>query len=274
MLPARLVPLLLLIALPVAAAEGDPNLGEAKIHYDSGAAYYAGGHFEEAVREFKAAYELSRRPAILFNLARAETKLGREEEAIKYLKRYLDESPDAADAPSVRSEIEAREKGLTERKQLARVEAEAEQARKQAEQARKQEQAAAAHAQRAEEEVRTARLALHPRWPGWLLIAVGAATVGAGIGLGVYATHEAGIVSDGGASAPGKEAVAWGGDFAHAESLGTTLYRAGVALDVVGGALAAGGVGLLVWAMKGAAADKARAWIAPAGNGFVAGGRF
>jgi hypothetical protein len=37
-----------------------------------------------------------------------ETELGHEQQAIDYLKRYLEKRPDAQDAPAARAEIEAR----------------------------------------------------------------------------------------------------------------------------------------------------------------------
>src|SRR5262245_47149924 len=101
---------------PAAVAGKTPNATQAvpvgKVHVDLGVEAYLGGRYAEAVREFELAYRLSSKPQILFNIARAEAKLGHEEAAIAFLKRYLEELPDAEDAAAVRAEVEARERAM------------------------------------------------------------------------------------------------------------------------------------------------------------------
>jgi tetratricopeptide (TPR) repeat protein len=53
---------------------------------------YDEGDYEGALRAFEKAYELSQRPALLFNLANTYERLGRYEDALKALQKFL---PDA-----------------------------------------------------------------------------------------------------------------------------------------------------------------------------------
>ena len=54
------------------------------MHYDRGA-------YEDAVREFEAAYAMQPRPELLFNLYSAHERAGHAASAADYLTRYLDE---------------------------------------------------------------------------------------------------------------------------------------------------------------------------------------
>src|SRR4051812_27946810 len=109
----RLV-LLAMLGSAIALGAGEaPVSPEAKRHVDAGVEDYNAGRFEEAVKEFELAYRLSARPALLFNIARAEGKLGHDEAAIAFLRRYLEERPNAPDAQAVRAEIEAHERALS-----------------------------------------------------------------------------------------------------------------------------------------------------------------
>ena len=54
-----------------------------KTHYDLALALYQAQKFEESIPEFKAAYQLSPKPALLFNLAQAYRKAGHPREALR-----------------------------------------------------------------------------------------------------------------------------------------------------------------------------------------------
>lgn len=84
-----------------------------------GEAHYAAGRYEQAAENYLQAYELSKRPALLFNVGNAYERLGEYDEAAEYLRRYI-ESPRARDVVSVRERIR-------------RLEAAAEQARREQE---------------------------------------------------------------------------------------------------------------------------------------------
>jgi hypothetical protein len=60
------VGLTLLSSMPVLAQTDDDA---ARRHFESGAEYLARSDYENALREFKAAYELSKRPELLLNIA-------------------------------------------------------------------------------------------------------------------------------------------------------------------------------------------------------------
>jgi len=62
--------------------------------YLRGDRLYAEGSYDEAIVALKEAYELSHRPALLFNIANAYERLGRYEEALLYLNQYAPSAPD------------------------------------------------------------------------------------------------------------------------------------------------------------------------------------
>lgn len=64
-----------------------------KTHYDLALALYQAQKFEESIPEFKAAYQLSPKPALLFNLAQAYRKAGHPREAIEHYDLYLSATP-------------------------------------------------------------------------------------------------------------------------------------------------------------------------------------
>jgi tetratricopeptide (TPR) repeat protein len=251
-----------LAALAVAGPAFADSNEEAKAHYTIGAAAYERGDYATAVREFTASYDLSKKADILFNIARAETKLKHEPEAIARLKQYLEANPDAADLPSVKAEIEAREKALAEQQSADAAKAAAEKARLDAEKA--QNDAATAKQE--------ARAAAHPKWPAVVFLALGGASVVGGVLLGVFALHNASQVENGnGPAMP----IEWASSpFATDQTTGKNESRAGIALDVIGGALIVAGGGLLIWALRGAPKEAPKAWLSPTGNGFALGGRF
>jgi hypothetical protein len=81
-------------ALPAHAEDVD----KAKTLYNAGADAYAAGNFLAAIQAFSAAYAISPRPAILFNLAQAERRqftldhdAAKLRDAIKHFRQYLAE---------------------------------------------------------------------------------------------------------------------------------------------------------------------------------------
>lgn len=252
-------------AAPASAGPSPAEIAEAKAHYKKGVAAYERELWAAAVEEFKAAYELSKSPDILFNIARAVTHQGREEEAIGYLKKYLAAAPNASDAVSVRTEIEARERALRDRQEAARAEAAAVEARREAE-------AAAAEARRAEAQVARAReeaaRAKHPTWPGYLLLGGGFAILAAGVGLGIAAEFEARKAETGGMGGTQKFDIS-----IQTRGQGETI--SGATFDVIGGATMAAGAGLLVWALRSRPTrEKKTVFVAPGLGSVTLGGRF
>ena len=77
---------------PPGALEEEALAGEeeeAQAHFAAGRNHFERGHYEQALVEFEAAYELSERPALLYNLYLTPERLGRLEEAAHHLERYL-----------------------------------------------------------------------------------------------------------------------------------------------------------------------------------------
>lgn len=77
-------------AAPTAAQES-PLDERARRHFESGSSYYDSGNYARALEEFETAFELSSRPALLYNLYIAHERLGHLEEAHSHLERYLRE---------------------------------------------------------------------------------------------------------------------------------------------------------------------------------------
>jgi tetratricopeptide (TPR) repeat protein len=112
--------LALLLGPAAARAQTAPDTGadaRARRHFASGESYYAEGSYEDAVREFTRAYELSGRAMLLYNLYLAEERSGLYRDAASHLERYLVEVSDIAD----RELLESRLRNLRER--VAREEA-------------------------------------------------------------------------------------------------------------------------------------------------------
>ena len=74
-------------APPPAHAE-DPTEARAKELFENGARLYEEGQYDDAVMAWQAAYQLSPRPLLLFNMANAYERLGRYQEAYDFLNRY------------------------------------------------------------------------------------------------------------------------------------------------------------------------------------------
>ncbi|MSP62683.1 MAG: hypothetical protein EXR72_20610 [Myxococcales bacterium] len=237
------------------------------------------------MREFRRAYELSHYPDLLLNIARAETRLGREEIAITYLERSLDARPNADDSPSVRAEIAARRSALEGKRAAAESEearrkasAEATEARRQASEATAKVQQADEAARRSDaaavrsgEEARSAGVA-RLRVPAYLLMGIGVLAVGGGTAAGVLARQQAGVVERGGAAAGGVPQP-FAGDPSAAETAGRRAQAIGIAFDVIGVAFAATGTGLLIYSFKMRAKEQ-WAFLAPAPCGLTVGGAF
>jgi tetratricopeptide (TPR) repeat protein len=93
---------------PAWAQSSDDELG--RRHFESGVAYLQESDYENALKAFEKAYALSKRPAILLNIATVHERKGDSKAAIESLKRYLEVAPDSAEAQSVKNRIANLEK--------------------------------------------------------------------------------------------------------------------------------------------------------------------
>jgi tetratricopeptide (TPR) repeat protein len=79
--------LLLLAAAPLRAQD-------ARELFVRGEEAFAHGRYEDAIRDWQAAFELDPRPRLLFNVARAHERLGALETALATFERFLAEAPE------------------------------------------------------------------------------------------------------------------------------------------------------------------------------------
>lgn len=77
----------------------------AQAAFDGAVRAWRSGDYARALEGFRRAQELSPHPATLYNVARAEERLGHADAAIEAYEAYLREAPDAPDAAEVRSTI-------------------------------------------------------------------------------------------------------------------------------------------------------------------------
>jgi tetratricopeptide (TPR) repeat protein len=279
LLAAALVPFAPRLAVagnPPAAPAAAPGAAEgAKEHYERAKKLYDLNRFDEAVKEFEAAYELNDQPVLLYNIAQSYRLAGKLPESVRFYKSYLRnfQSKNGKDAPN-KVEVEGKivdiEKQITDQ-QRADEEKRAAEAKKAADEKAAAEARAAAAAATAAAAGR--REGPTPPHPGKNKIIAGA--VVAVVGLGAIV---GGIVM-------GLQAISASNDQMNAKSFdptidnnGKTSSLVGGILDGVGGAALAAGIGVAVWgamAKPKEASDKpaaGRIQIAPAVSSNYAGG--
>lgn len=87
----------MLMAEPV----DDDDVDRARRHYQAGSAYFEVGKFDDAVREFRISYGLSRRPDLLYNIGKAYLRKGDAARASAAFQEYLQARPDSIDRPGI-----------------------------------------------------------------------------------------------------------------------------------------------------------------------------
>jgi hypothetical protein len=80
---------------------------EARHLFEAGTRAFSDGRFEVALARFREAYELSRRPALLYNVGQAADRIRMDREALDAFERYLAAEPNAANRREVESRITA-----------------------------------------------------------------------------------------------------------------------------------------------------------------------
>src|SRR4029077_3887996 len=81
----------------------------AKDHYDRGRSFYDLGRYDDAIKEFEAAYQLKNDPAFLFNLAQSYRQAGNHEQALHFYKTYLRYVPKAPNKADIEEKIKNEE---------------------------------------------------------------------------------------------------------------------------------------------------------------------
>ena len=101
-----------------ASAQDAPSQGaddEARSLFHAGESAFAEGRYEVALEHFQAAYDLSPRPELLFNIGNTADRLRREQDALDAYRRYLEARPDAENRAQVEARIEIIENAIAER---------------------------------------------------------------------------------------------------------------------------------------------------------------
>jgi hypothetical protein len=242
----------------------DPKIAEAKRLFDQGAAAYAQGSYEDAIKAWQQSYELSQKPLIFESIANAYERLGDAKQARDYLARWRDSAP-----AEERDLLDARIKNLD-----ARVTREAEAA-----QAAAADQAKRDAAARANVEAQKPRLWL----PGVILGGVGVGAVLAGVVVDIIAAKDRPGAGACKAQASGPPLC-----LSSASSAITTSNHLAIGGDVTwiaGALMAATGTVLAIVRRPKSDAPPPSAWVAPlvvggaapsapAGAGLAVGGRF
>lgn len=109
-LPLLIATLSLLVASAAWAQAKPDSKTAAKEHYARGTSYYDLGRYDDAIREFEAAYHLKKDAAILFNLAQANRLAGNGKRALNIYRTYVRNHPKGPN----RDEAEERIKALEE----------------------------------------------------------------------------------------------------------------------------------------------------------------
>jgi tetratricopeptide (TPR) repeat protein len=93
------------------------DLEDARRHARNGSSAFELGNFDEAIREYTAAYKLKSDPAILYNLAQAHRIANHPSEALHFYKMFLSRMPEAPNRAEVTAKIEALVKLVEEQRQ-------------------------------------------------------------------------------------------------------------------------------------------------------------
>jgi tetratricopeptide (TPR) repeat protein len=88
---------------------------EAREHYRRGTAAFNLGHYEDAIREYEAAYQLREDPALLYNIAQAYRLAGDETHALRTYKSFLHQLPKAENREEVEQRIIELQRAIGER---------------------------------------------------------------------------------------------------------------------------------------------------------------
>ncbi len=268
----------------------------AKRHFKLGEEYHNRADYEKALEHFTKSFELSKKPALLFNMARCRELLGEHEKAIELYNRYLKHAPPQADLIKERvanlAKLVKKQKDKSEANQKKPAEPKKPEKPKPA--PPKPEESAASSRSVAEQREDGGAQSANPSGPygvklraprrgaahtqtaqaeppsnpeppsramriaGWTLVGVGAAGLITGVVAGALAAEKASELED--LNAAGKTEYA---SVMEEDDAGRTLQSLQVAAMAGGGVVAAVGAVLLILDYRKASAERT-AWLAPA----------
>lgn len=189
-------------------ATATDDVAKAAELYETGSRLYEEALYDQAIEAFERAFELSDEPALLFNIANAQERLGDLEGTIETLNRYRIYAP-AEEGDRLDRRVRTLETRLLEQKKL------------------EAEQAAAAAANQTDE---GPRMEMRPNSTKWALVGAGAATTA------VFGTLAAVSEQEGRAAIEAGDKDAYGAP--------RTLNNVSLALAAVGVGLAGVGIAL------------------------------
>ncbi|MBK8590437.1 MAG: hypothetical protein IPN77_15145 [Sandaracinaceae bacterium] len=163
------------LAQPGADDPGPTNEDQAaRLLFQSAREAFAVGEYERALSGFQQAYDLSRRPALLYNIGTTLDRLRRDDEALAIFEQFLREDPETPNRAEIESRVAQLRAGIQARQareEAARLEAERVDAERRA--AEEERRLAEEHRRLAEE---AASGGAHPA----LIISVGGVAVATG----------------------------------------------------------------------------------------------
>jgi len=223
--PATLAFLLGISLTSGVAAQPEPDKDkktEALQLFEQSADLYRQGKFGEAADLLEKAYAMHPEPVLLYNLGRAYDGMGENEKAVTAYKHYLEQVPDAKDKGALSRRIETLEKQIERDKQLAEDE-------------KRRQQQAEQDKGKPVGPTTTGGTSGAGIWP-WVVTGVGAATIGAGLFVGIQAKSKRSDAQDNPISRDAQN------DYDSAKSMASTAN----VLLIAGTVITAGGV---TWAL-------------------------
>jgi tetratricopeptide (TPR) repeat protein len=259
---ALLVAILALAPAGAGAQGGQSDEALAKQYYKLGEELYNRADYEGALKQFQQSHKFSKKPALLYNMARCHESMGQLTEAIKHYEAFLESSPQAPNAPVIRARIANLQKRLETKpasqpaSQPAATQPTVEQPPVTVKKKKREELPPPPPPERS----RTKRTV------GWVLVGAGGAFLVTGLVLGIRAAGLQSELEDASAQHddPTTQTPNFYSDHTDKEDMGQALSKAGIATLAVGGAAVATGALLLFLDYRYRAGRRERrAWIAP-----------
>lgn len=103
-------------ALPAVRPARADDREVARQHFVQGSKDFDLGLYDDAIKEYMAAYQAKDDPALLYNIAQAHRLAGHSAEALRFYRMYLVKVPDAPNADEVHAKIAELEKLIAQQK--------------------------------------------------------------------------------------------------------------------------------------------------------------
>ena len=233
------------------AAQQNPKQLLAKKHYELGAQLYKTSNYRQALVEFTKAYQLAKKPGLLFNIARCHEVMANLEQAVKYYRVFLAQVPTAPNRSLVETRLANLEKVLAERNAKKEKPTPPPEPKKPPPEPKKMPVESApvpvtpapkpeSVVQATPASVNDARPLRWKRTAGWIALGTGGALLVTGIVFGAMASGKASDYEEAAKEQYYK-------NLGELRDEGESLESTQIGLMVAGGVLAAAGGGLLLW---------------------------